>query len=716
MLRLLSLTLSCTLLSACWIDNDNSHSGNHAAQQSLTLSTDNTDISEHQGDVTVTATLPEAEDEDYLLTISAGFDTADETDITLNTTEVTIPAGDLSASFTFSVVSDETPEDDETFTLTATADNDDETASLTFTIIDDDSLPELTGQVRDWGTKGVFMAANECGQCHIASAEGVSPAVLREPDDATPAQPSPDGADISPFTGWDHSVMANALTDPYFRANVAQEAEHFPALAGFIEDTCMTCHAPMGRTHAHQTGTSLTVDDSCPSSLLSDGCYMMETAMTEPHAREGISCTLCHQITDAVITQDIHSGAYEIADSGTPSAATIYGPYQAPQGTAMTNNVGYTPEFGAQMQASEHCAACHTLYTPTIDMHTNQPTGDNFPEQTPYAEWLHGDFGDGKSNEKSCQECHMAQPNDSYLTRIAVKANGDVNDAWPERTPYFAHEMVGSNSWLLDVLGEFREELGLADVSTEEGFAEKAQLTRDFLSTAATLGMSGTSITGDVLSFDLTITNHAGHKLPTSFPARRMWLGVTVTDAGGNEVFSSGIPDENYRLSVDEVYAGEACLTEHKEDTFDSSQCYMPHIDVVTDASQVPIYEVVLGATDDHITHILLYADERLKDNRIPPAGFDNATADEDIVPVGTDSDADFNNAGSGSDTVSYQLTLPSSYQAPLSIQATLYYQSIRPSFVDGMHGEHEFIDHFRSITAVKPPTAEVMAEVSQSL
>lgn len=703
MLRLLIPVLSTCLLSACF-HHDNGHNNNPS--NSLSLTTDDTSVAEYQGEIIITASLTRAAEDDDSFTLSLTAGTADNSDVILNETTLVIPAGQTSTSTTIAIIDDDLPEEDESFTLTLSAvDNPDLAASLTITIEDNDGLPGLTDQERSWGPTGVFTAAMECGACHIASAEVADPAVLRAPDELTPAQPSPHGEDISPFTGWDHSVMANSLTDPYFRANVAQEAEHFPELAGFIEDTCMTCHAPMGRTHAHQTDTSLT-----------DGYYRMETAMTEPHAREGISCTLCHQISDSVLSGDVNSGAYEIANAGSPAAATIFGPYQNPKGTAMQNQVDYTPAFGAQMQESEHCAACHTLYTPTIDIHTNQPTGDNFPEQTPYAEWLHGDFGDGKPGEKSCQECHMASPNDTYQTRIAVKPNGEVNESWPERTPYFAHEMVGANGWLLDILGEFREELGLSQVSSAEGFAEKAALTRDFLSTAATLGISSTAINSGVLSFDLTITNNAGHKLPTSFPARRMWLGVTVTDASGTHIFSSGIPDEKYRLPVDDIYAGDECLEEHKDESFDSTQCYMPHINTVTDASQIPIYEVVLGSTDDHVTHVLLYADERLKDNRIPPAGFDNASADEDIAPVGTEADSNFNNAGSGSDTVSYQLTLPAGYQAPLTIKATLYYQSIRPSFLDGLHGEHEFIDHLHRITAMNPPPAEIMAEVSGSL
>src|SRR5690606_8000624 len=111
-----------------------------------------------------------------------------------------------------------------------------------------------------------------------------------------------------------------------------------------------------------------------------------------------------------------------------PGAFTIYGPYQAPVGQAMQNLVGYTPTFGLHMADSRHCASCHELFTPTLDMVTDLPNGEQFPEQTPYAEWEHSDLGPQGSGV-SCQQCHMAREGISadYQTRIAVTANGTVN-------------------------------------------------------------------------------------------------------------------------------------------------------------------------------------------------------------------------------------------------------------------------------------------------
>ncbi|MCK0153814.1 hypothetical protein MWU49_08875 [Alcanivorax sp. S6407] len=559
----------------------------------------------------------------------------------------------------------------------------------------------LESQVLDWPVTGVFSSASSCGDCHRASAPGDTPAVMRAPHPLSNTQPSPSGEDISPYTGWRSSVMANAFTDPFFRARMKAEAEQFPALAGFIEDKCLTCHAPMARTHAHQTGTSLSMDDC----VLADGCYRADSAVVDPHAREGISCTLCHQIDDQVLAGEVDSGSFHIADDTDP---VIYGPYQSPVTNAMENQTIYSPEYGLQTQSSELCASCHDLFTPTVDVATDLPTGEDFPEQTPYREWLNSDYAVGGPAEQSCQDCHMGRMADAFMTRIAVKQNGEVNTGWPERTPFYRHEMVGGNAWLLDLMETWREELGLAEVSAPGEMAAKAEGTRAFLKASAQLTVSGQDYSGDTLSFDLTVSNHGGHKFPTSFPSRRAWLAVRVTDAADNIVFESGYPDEAGRLAVDTVFTSEACLAVKKPAGFDSAPCYQPHVDQVTTVTDVPIYEAVMGASDGAITQVLLYADEHLKDNRILPAGFNIATAEDAIQPHGVAGDGDF---VAGSDTVHYQLPLGSGLSG-LSVQATLFYQTVRPTFVDSTRGDHEWIDHFQTMAASQPPTAEVLSEL----
>ena len=320
------------------------------------------------------------------------------------------------------------------------------------------------------------------------------------------------------------------------------------------------------------------------------------------------------------------------------------------------------------------------------------PSGGMFPEQLALTEWQNSVYAEGAAEEAHCQDCHMGKMADDFVTRIAIRPNGNVNTNWPERASFFAHDMVGGNAWILDLMERFRSELGVLAVTAEGGFTRKADLTRQFLAASASLETTNISLSGGVLSFDVTISNHAGHKFPTGYPSRRVWLASRVTDASGAVLFESGVPDENHRLAIDDDYASDACMAIHKPVEFDSTSCFMPHI-----------------------TQVLLYADSILKDNRIPPRGFDSATAPADVMPQGVAGDADFNVAGSGTDTISYQLDLTAANPASVNVEVWLYYQAVAPSFIGGLTGEHEWIGHFRSMAAAVSPPAEEVSRTSFS-
>jgi len=569
----------------------------------------------------------------------------------------------------------------------------------------------------DWGTVGVFTDAQTCAGCHRASASGATPSVMRYPDAL--------GEDVSPSNQWRHSIMAHAFDDPYFRAVVEDEMTLFPSLAGLIEDTCLTCHAPMARTHAHQSGTDLEVDSTC---TLPDGCYRLSTAAVQDHAREGISCTLCHQVRDDSLgTAASFSGHYSIAGVGDTDAFSIYGPYQNPHAggsNLMQSTTGYTPQFGIQMTGSGHCATCHTLFTPVLDADTDAPTGDKFLEQGAYLEWLNSVYATGAIEERQCQDCHMPDPAPgSYSTRIAVQPNGDINLTWPERAPFFTHSMVGGNTHMLELLRDNRAALGIDTSTTVDGFDEKLAQTRALLlGQTAALAITQATVSGGALTVDVRITNRTAHKLPTGFPSRRMWLHLTVRDAADQVIFESGAPDAEGRLSSDTAHLTTACLAVDKQADFDNTACFEPHRDLVDNEDQIAIYEPVMADNNGHITHVLLRAASYLKDNRIPPKGFTLAQADSidaQTRPAGVNSDADFNREagqeGSGSDTVHYRIPLAdpaASYKA----EARLLYQAISPGFVDALHGTGPLVADFSQMHAQNPSVVETLATTSADI
>ncbi len=558
-----------------------------------------------------------------------------------------------------------------------------------------------------WHPVGVYANAASCGSCHRASNDGSG--VMRLPQTAS-------GVDISPMAGWQYSMMAQAWNDPYFQAAVEDQTMEFPNYAGDIEDKCLGCHSPMAHDHAHSTGQGLSSTD-CP---LSGDCYRIDTARMENHAREGISCTLCHQMVDEG-TDEPGSGNYKVSAAGDDNARTIYGPYENPLSRPMQNNTDYRVKHSGYISSSEHCGSCHDLDTPTFDINTGHPAEPvtMFREQSAYSEWLNSRFDDGGADDRSCQDCHMQRP-DGYQTAIAVARSGASHPFWPQRSPFAMHSMAGGNTYVLGLLKTWRRELGIEASTTEAGFDAAINNGRSLLSQAADITLASLSKDQNELQLTVRISNNTGHKLPTGYPSRRMWLQLTVSDALGQVLFESGKPDGSGYLAVDSHHLAQSCLDTSKDRDFISSSCYEPHRKEITNPQQVAIYEAVMADTNRHITYSLLYGASYLKDNRIPPAGFSTLSANYDSATsiAGTAQvDSDFNRAagiqGSGSDTVHFRIALPNSASGRLSVEARLWYQSIRPTFIAAMAHRGEKSDRMRIMYQQQSPVPELLARDS---
>src|SRR5210317_1347821 len=104
-------------------------------------------------------------------------------------------------------------------------------------------------------------------------------------------------------------MMANTFRHPLFRAKVESEMSRNPHLADVIEDKCLTCHTPMGRTQAIRDGGEY---------------YSLSDAGNSELAWDGVSCTLCHQIQgDNFGSKQSFSGNYLISND-----RKIFGPYK----------------------------------------------------------------------------------------------------------------------------------------------------------------------------------------------------------------------------------------------------------------------------------------------------------------------------------------------------------------------------------------------------
>jgi hypothetical protein len=478
-----------------------------------------------------------------------------------------------------------------------------------------------------------FSGSQNCAQCH----DGINDA---------------NGTDVSIVKAWQGTMMANAATDPFWKAKVATEVKEHPEFKQTIEAKCSRCHTPMANVEATYNGDTVALSDD---GFFNHDNYYYDAAM------QGVSCTLCHQIenTPQLGTTNGFSGAFVIDTNNTGTERKIYGPYTKPNPMPMQNNVQFTPEYSPHMNESKLCAACHSLETPVIAT-DGTLTDFTFPEQAAYTEWEYSDF----NATQSCQDCHMPKAEGSVI----ISTKGNVG----ERSPFFQHKFLGANTYMLEILKNNRQKLGV--LADETRFNESITDTREFLKAAADVNITQSSVENGLLNFDVLVTNHSGHKFPTGFPSRRAWIHVTVKNSADQVLFESGAVNSEGQING-VVY-----------DT--ASNTYEPHYEKITDPSQVQIYETILQDTDDKMTYILLHALHYLKDNRILPKGLnkDDVNLPETINPHGNaETDSDFIG---GSDTVKYEIKglEPGEY----TIIATLHYQSLSFGFAQDLYKNAE--------------------------
>jgi len=447
------------------------------------------------------------------------------------------------------------------------------------------------------------------------------------------------GEDLSIGVSWKTSMMANSGRDPYWMAGVRRETIDHPAAANAIEDECSICHMPMMRYEAKLAGGEGQVFAHLPSN---------PKKTDDKLAEDGVSCSVCHQITGENLgKRESFVGGFKI-DEKTPSGQrNEYGPYEIGPGrmTIMHSSSRFQPvENSKVIQSSELCATCHTLYTKPLS--ANGDAGAEFPEQVPYQEWLHSEY----RTSRSCQSCHMP----------VVTEDVAITSVFGEPRPGFGrHSFLGGNFFMQRMLNAYRNELGIPALPQELDAA--ARQTIEHLQEQAARITIGKITEGDGhVEAEIAVDNLTGHKLPTAYPSRRAWLHVVLRDHDGKTVFESGA------LRADGSIAGNA-------NDADATR-FVPHYEQITKAEQVQVYESVMVDSAGKPTTGLLQAVRYIKDNRLLPRGFDKATAEADVAVRGEAAgDADFQ---AGGDTIRYSMATNGA-EGPFQIEAELWYQPI---------------------------------------
>ena len=450
----------------------------------------------------------------------------------------------------------------------------------------------------------------------------------------------------APHSTWKASLMANAGRDPLFFAQLATASQDVPGVGYF----CLRCHVPM----SVPTGRAV---------------YGNERALSGID-RDGVSCLFCHSMVDplgddasavagdreilaALADRPLHYG----------NAAFVLDPSWLRRGPYADASPPHAAAVSPFVKRSEMCGTCHDVgnvrvtrladgtyqYVPAGQGTPNADPTAQFPLERTYTEWRLSAFADGGVDAgglfggdagpavvSTCQDCHMP--------RVSAQACAFAGT----RSDLARHEFAGASAWVLEIIGmQYAADVDLAALA--EGKANAIAM----IQRAATVSLS---VQG--ASLRARVVNRSGHKIPTGhIEGRRMWVGITFTDAAGTTLMEAGRWDP---LTGD----------------LDSATTTVFEMHVGLSPAAARITGLDAGTT----THMAL-ADLVVKDNRIPPLGFDNATYEEaGAGPVG----ATFANGQNWADT---------SFAVPPGAKharATLWYQTVTREYVEALRdGNH---------------------------
>ena len=367
-----------------------------------------------------------------------------------------------------------------------------------------------------------------------------------------------------------------------------------------------------------------------------DGSAFIGSPAFEGGDFEGVDCHVCHRMYEGPENSPyFENGQYWVDDGAPGQQPPFRGPYtdaQAPHPWI----------FSAYHRSSDMCAVCHNLSNPLVNLldENGKDTGLAFPEQVTYDEWAQSSFPE---DGVECQTCHMP----SVVGRACFLIE-EPRDDLP------LHELSGANTWIPQVLkGEFG-----ASLNREPHFERAINLALDMLqnqSAELTMDVPSRGVPGTDLVVRTKVTNLTGHKLPTGYPeGRRMWLQVLVQDALGATVYESGAYD-----------IASATLAQGPD---------------------LQVWETIHGVHGEGASFHLVRNNRIFTDNRIPPAGF---VPDAKTMPVGHVFETLPDGSLANWDRVEHAVPLPADAVGPLTVTASLWYQTSSRAYVEFLRDEN---------------------------
>ena len=287
-----------------------------------------------------------------------------------------------------------------------------------------------------------------------------------------------------------------------------------------------------------------------PIALFSGSKNVNVDGLTSPGADEGISCVICHSITNT----DVRGNAdYELTQPMRYLGEQGADDYDSTLGDFLIRSY---PKKHKEMysrplyKTAEYCAACHKQF---IDKEVN---GIGWVQlQNQYDNWRKSRwYQEGNAQETvTCRECHMP------LIDSQDPAAGDGGDynREPNDGKHRSHRFLAANQvmpLLLDLPGA-KEHVALTE-KWLQGKIEVPEIADKWTSgPVIRLDLSAPSSVkpGGEVPLRVVLTNSkTGHGFPTGpLDIIRSWVEITVTDDAGNLVFETGKPDEKGMMDKD---------------------------------------------------------------------------------------------------------------------------------------------------------------------
>ena len=539
--------------------------------------------------------------------------------------------------------------------------------------------------------KQPFVTSNQCMSCHAGLLEPFGPTMFF-PTEGRAEYGAP-GVHLSPYGEWRWTPMGLAGRDPIFFAQLESEIalmrsdfakdpakadEHVEALV----EACLTCHGAMGK-HQYR------IDHGPEAPAFGLAHIMRESndprAAGQEHweygalARDGISCTICHQMQpreqpaddkrpylqyflETSITGNIHLG----------NPNELHGPFEDKEISpySMQHALGYKPKHNPYIQSSRMCGSCHVVNLPIVDLplHRGEApdelvAAEHIPlfkqyhhhvEQATYLEWLNSEyeneFNPDNPQAKTCQNCHMSRDYhndnidfhlDELVTRIAAIQDSTYPDAENlveqkellvrlRKEGYARHNFRGLNIFLLEMFNQFDDILGVRKFDFMTGSQNDIpHAVDDFLRQAReeTADLSITaSRRGSQLEAKVLVENKVGHRFPSGVGFRRAFLELLVIDESVDPqsedriVWASG---QTNSLGVLVGADGEPLASEFfREHPDTGQQACQKHHEVISSPEQVQVYETLLHSAKHRYTTSFIHGSDVVKDNRLLPRGW----------------------------------------------------------------------------------------------